>query len=665
MMETTGRKRVALFFGSFNPIHKGHLAIAQYIHDAFPDVEVRFVVSPENPFKEGMYESAYERLEQVRKTVSQNLPSMSVSDVEFHLEKPLYTINTLRYFKETEPDKDFILVVGGDNIASIKTWHEGTSILKEFEVWAYPRKGFDAKGICRSYGRLKNIKGVTFLEGELHDISSTEIRAKSEFDVIIIGGGITGAGTARDCAMRGFKTLLVEKGDYTNGATGRNHGLLHSGSRYAVSDTEAACECITENRIIRRIAPHCVEETGGLFLSLPEDDLEYQKTFVEACRKAGIEARQIDPQEVIRNETVVSSAITGAVEVPDCTVDPFRLTMANIVDAKKHGATCLTDTEVVSFIKSNNRITGLKILDKRSGESRSVYAKIVVNAAGIWSAKIAAMAGVKIEMFPAKGSLLIFGNRIAHKVLNRCRPAGDADIIVPGGTVSILGTTSSKVPMDSIDDIRPTSSEIDLLLSESSKLIPSLQSTRIIRAYAGVRPLVASDATSSGRSISRSIALLDHSVRDDVEGFITIAGGKLTIYRLMAEKVTDLICEHLHVKKACRTASTMLPDPLVRKVRYGGQLVCGCEYVTDEDIMHAVTDLDAHDLNSLRRRTRLGMGICQGQLCTRKAIGMLKNPDIKGFLDERWKGIYPVAWGDALREAQLTQWIYNRKKDDI
>ena len=100
-----------------------------------------------------------------------------------------------------------------------------------------------------------------------------------QYDVIVIGGGITGAGTARDCAMRGLSTLLVERYDLTTGATGRNHGLLHSGARYAVTDRESAEECIRENMTLRKIARHCVEETDGLFITLPEDDLNYQATF--------------------------------------------------------------------------------------------------------------------------------------------------------------------------------------------------------------------------------------------------------------------------------------------------------------------------------------------------------------------------------------------------
>ena len=99
---------------------------------------------------------------------------------------------------------------------------------------------------------------------------------KIQTDVLIIGGGATGVGIARDLALRGIPSVLIEKGDLASGASGRNHGLLHSGGRYAVSDPEAARECISENRILRKIAPHCIEETDGLFVSLPEDGLDFR-----------------------------------------------------------------------------------------------------------------------------------------------------------------------------------------------------------------------------------------------------------------------------------------------------------------------------------------------------------------------------------------------------
>ena len=239
------------------------------------------------------------------------------------------------------------------------------------------------------------------------------------YDVIVIGGGITGAGTARDCAMRGLRTLLVERFDFAHGATGRNHGLLHSGARYAVTDGESAAECIKENMTLRRIARHCVEETDGLFITLPEDDLSFQSTFVGACHKVGIKAEVIDPEEAKRIEPAVNKDLIGAVRVPDGSVDPFFLTTSNIVDARRHGAEMLTYHEVIGFVYDQARIIGVKLLNRRTGEEKSVYADVTINAAGIWGHHVASLAGVKVNMFPSKGSLLVFGHRVNHMVIDR------------------------------------------------------------------------------------------------------------------------------------------------------------------------------------------------------------------------------------------------------
>ena len=285
-----------------------------------------------------------------------------------------------------------------------------------------------------------------------------------EYDVIIVGGGITGAGTARDCAMRGLKTLLLERHDLTAGATGRNHGLLHSGARYAVTDRESAEECIRENMTLRRIARHCVEETDGLFITLPEDDLAFQDTFIDSCLKAGIRAEAIDPQEAIRLEPSVNKTLTGAVKVPDGAVDPFRLTVANVFDAQLHGAEVLTYHEVTSIIKEGDRVVGVEAYDTHSKEKKTFRSRIVINAGGIWGHRIAEMAGANVNMFPAKGALLIFGHRVNNMVINRCRKPADADILVPGDTICLIGTTSSRLPYDQIDDMKVTPEEVDVLM---------------------------------------------------------------------------------------------------------------------------------------------------------------------------------------------------------
>lgn len=516
-----------------------------------------------------------------------------------------------------------------------------------------------------------------------------------EYDVLIIGGGVTGAGTARDCALRGLKTLLVERHDIATGASGRNHGLLHSGARYAVNDPESANECIVENMILRKVASHCVEPTGGLFISLPEDGLDYQKKFIECCAKAGIKAEAIDPKEALRLEPSINPDIIGAVKVPDASVDPFRLTAANVLDAQLHGADVLTGWEVVDFIKETVTVLGVKLRNIYTGEVKSVLSHYTVNAAGIWGAGIAEMAGAHIGMLPAKGSLLVFGHRVADMVVNRCRKPANADILVPGDVVSVIGTTSDKVPFDQCDDMRVTKEEVELLLREGCKLVPSLATTRIIRAYAGVRPLVASDDDPSGRNVSRGIVLLDHSKRDGIFGFITITGGKLTSYRLMAEKTTDLLCSKLGVERTCQTAVLPLPGSEKEKRKpshsvvveaafgrqgtrvaemdfsgKGSELVCECEQVSRAEIAYAVKELNVKTLDDLRRRTRVGMGTCQSTFCLRKAAAVLAEellgtPDkadalLKDFIQERWKGIMPVCWGDQLREAEHMRKEYGK-----
>lgn len=519
-------------------------------------------------------------------------------------------------------------------------------------------------------------------------------------DVIIIGGGATGAGIARDCALRGIDCILLERRDIATGATGRNHGLLHSGARYAVNDRESAEECIKENQILRRVASHCIEETEGLFITLPEDDLHYQKTFIDSCLASGIEAVPIEPDLAKRLEPSVNPSLIGAVVVPDGSIDPFRLTAANMLDATERGAKVFTYCEVKSLIREGGKIIGVKAFDHKNHIERQFFAPIVINAGGIWGQGIAEYADLKIRMFPAKGALLVMGHRINNMVINRCRKPADADILVPGDTICVIGTTSERIPYDQIDHMVVTPKEVDILFQEGEKLAPSLRHTRVLRAYAGVRPLVATDDDPSGRNVSRGIVLLDHQERDGLEGFITITGGKLMTYRLMAEWTTDLICRKLGKTEKCTTHEQPLPGSdesrhetnrkitsLPNTLRYSAvyrhgsrttkmlenerldkSLICECEAVTAGEIRYAINELSVHNLVDLRRRTRVGMGTCQAELCACRAAGLMSRFKVNtpqqstiqlaSFMEERWRGIEPIAWGEAMREAEFTSWIY-------
>ncbi|WP_413283456.1 anaerobic glycerol-3-phosphate dehydrogenase subunit A [Vibrio sp. MA40-2] len=523
--------------------------------------------------------------------------------------------------------------------------------------------------------------------------------ARYETDVIIIGGGATGTGIMRDCALRGIDCILLEKDDLASGTTGRNHGLLHSGARYAVTDQHSAKECIQENKILKNIARHCVESTDGLFITLPEDDLGFQDTFIKSCNSAGIETQKLTPKEALLLEPNTNPELIGAVKVPDGTLDPFRLCASNVLDAKEHGARLFSHSLVTSLIREGDQVIGVNCVNTRSKLPFQVFAHEVINAAGIWGQNICEYADLNIKMFPAKGALLILDYRINNLVINRCRKPSDADILVPGDTIAIIGTTSEHIDYDKIDDLHVTAKEVDLLLEQGAKLAPIMNNTRVLRAYAGVRPLVAVDDDGSGRNISRGIVLLDHAERDGLNGLTTITGGKLMTYRLMAEQATDVIAKKLGNSSPCETHIQPLPGsnespkqvkktasiakPIYQSAvyRHGERamsflseqpknqaIICECEMVTAGEIEYAIKKLDVHNLVDLRRRTRLGMGPCQGELCTYRAASLFEEySNISGhqsgqllvdFLEERWKGIKPIFWGDALREAEFSYWIY-------
>ncbi|MDD2595527.1 MAG: nicotinate (nicotinamide) nucleotide adenylyltransferase [Bacteroidales bacterium] len=174
--ETYTCNKVALFFGSFNPIHVGHIAISKYVRDNCRVHSVRLIVSPQNPIKSKNNVSARKRLEAAREAVAKNGLDIEVSDVEFHLRKPLYTIRTLRYLRKNEPQFDHVLVIGADNLAIIENWYRWKEILDEFEIWVYPREGFNLVELCDKYKIVSNSSKITPLDAPLYNISSTFIR---------------------------------------------------------------------------------------------------------------------------------------------------------------------------------------------------------------------------------------------------------------------------------------------------------------------------------------------------------------------------------------------------------------------------------------------------------------------------------------------------------
>jgi glycerol-3-phosphate dehydrogenase len=381
--------------------------------------------------------------------------------------------------------------------------------------------------------------------------------------VLVIGGGATGAGIARDLALRGVDVTLADRGGLSSGTTGRSHGLLHSGARYAEADEDGARECISENRILREIAGHCVGDTGGLFVQLAADDPDYFDEKRAACEEYGIDTEIISGDEARSRVPGLSEDVERAMVVPDGVVYPSRLVAANAADVERHGGTVLKHAPVESMtVDDDDRISSTEL----GGEaSTDVEATHVVNATGAWAGQVAAMADVDVDMRPTSGVMVSVEHDGLGPVLNRCRDPSDGDIIIPHDDQVVLGTTSNVV--DDPDDYPTDEAEVQKMFDECGEMLPAVRDSEIVRTWWGVRPLYAPDEDSRGsqsggtganRGISRGFFVLDHA-RDGVDNFTSIVGGKLTSYRLMAEKTADHVADRLGVDEPCRTADEPLP----------------------------------------------------------------------------------------------------------
>lgn len=513
-------------------------------------------------------------------------------------------------------------------------------------------------------------------------------------DVLVVGGGATGAGIVRDLARRGLRCLLVEKGDLGTGTSGRYHGLLHSGGRYVVEDAPAARECIAENRVLRRIAPACIEDTGGWFVTTPDDPEDYADRFAAACEASSVPCDEVPVASVLRREPALNPAIRRAFRVPDAALEPWQLIEANVADARAHGSQIRPYHRVVKMERAGDEIATVDVVDERSGTLSRIAPRAVVSAAGAWAGIVAGMAGVQLAMSPGKGTMLIFNQRMTDTVVNRCHPPDDGDIMVPVHSVAILGTTEMTV--DDPDVYGIGRDEVELLLVEGTKLFPDLRRMRLLRAYAGVRPLYkheapepSADGGDDGRGISRAHVVIDHGARDGVTNFVSIVGGKLTTYRLMAEQTSDVVCKKLGVTEPSTTAGETLPDQgdgktywlghrlAEHEARGGGDadLICECELVTRRALEQFLDERWPCSLDDVRRGTRLGMGPCQGGFCTFRAAGVVAEHVADGsgaagvpaetidrilvdFLAERYRGTRPIAWGRQLQELWLAAGLY-------
>jgi glycerol-3-phosphate dehydrogenase len=411
------------------------------------------------------------------------------------------------------------------------------------------------------------------------------MRPPAPAHVLIIGGGGTGGALAHDLTLRGLRITLVERGEFTSGTTGRHHGLLHSGARYAVGDKESAIECIEENTILRRIAPGSFEENDGLFVAITDEDLDYREEFVRSCTECGIPVQELRRDEALRLEPLLSPDIKAAIRVPDATMDAMRMPLRFFATAQQGGADLYNYMEVVGLLVHDGLVSGAALRDRVTGREREIHADITINATGPWSEKIAAMAGAVVPIRLSPGVLLALRGRLCNMVVNRLHRPGDGDIVVPQRGLSIVGTSSWTV--DDPDDLDVPEDHIERMFEEGSKMIPAIRQAEIRSAWSAARPLLgthggsgrprsrapeapagppATDGGSGGptadgdadRELSRTFKTFDHAEKDAVEGFVTITGGKATTLRGMAELCSDLVSRKLGIETVCRTRDRVL-----------------------------------------------------------------------------------------------------------
>lgn len=375
--------------------------------------------------------------------------------------------------------------------------------------------------------------------------------------VLIIGGGGTGGALAHDLTLRGVRVTLVERAELTSGTTGRHHGLLHSGARYAVGDKESAVECIEENTLLRRIAPGSFEENDGLFVAITEEDMEYHEDFVRSCKECGIPIQELRPDEALRLEPNLNPELKAAVRVPDATMDAMRMPMRFFATAQHGGAELFNYMEVIGLLVHDGLVSGAAVRDRVTGDEGEIRADVTVNATGPWSEKIAAMAGVDVPIRPSPGVLLALRGRLCNMVVNRMHKSGDGDIVVPQRGLSIVGTSSWTV--EDPDDLDVPEDHVARMYEEGAKLIPAVKRAEFRAAWSAARPLIGSRGDAdTGRELSRTFKTYDHAQTDGVEGFVTITGGKATTLRGMAELCADVLCRKLGIDAPGRTRDTVL-----------------------------------------------------------------------------------------------------------
>ena len=407
--------------------------------------------------------------------------------------------------------------------------------------------------------------------------------ATKEYDVLVIGGGITGVAVARDASMRGFSTALVEKNDFGSGTSSRSTRLIHGGIRYLeYGEFKLVFDASSERRLMRKTAPRLVRPLAFLYplyrgqrpapWKLRAGMVLYDalSLFRNVQRH-----RWLSPSEVQQREPLVAGrGLLSAARYYDAQVDDARLTLLTAKAAHIHGAVMANHARVVGLMKAGGRVVGAEVVDEISGREIEVRARVVVNATGVWVDNVRKMDEQACQPMvrPTKGiHVAIPRARLysQHAVIFNVPCDGRHIFSIPWGDFTLIGTTDTDYD-DNRDDPAATVDDVAYLLEAVQHTFPGaqIQQDDIISTWAGLRPLVS--APGSPSALSRQ-----HVILEGPSGLITVAGGKLTIQRMMGEEVSDLVQRNLaerwgmRAQSECRTREP-LEGAQIEPVRVSG-----------------------------------------------------------------------------------------------
>ena len=411
---------------------------------------------------------------------------------------------------------------------------------------------------------------------------AVEILAAQAFDVVVIGGGITGAGVALDAATRGYTVALIERADFSSGTSSRSSKLVHGGLRYLQQfDLGLVREALLERQIMVRLAPHLVKPLPMIVPAFDDERPDrrlgmglnlYDVMAVDSLRgrrKKGDQPedefggdwsperhRMIDGAEVIeRAPALAARNPTGGYLFYDCQTDDSRLVLTALEEAERFGAVFANRIEATGLVEKNGRARGISVRDVESGSDFEIRADNVVNATGVWADRLRPE-----ELHDEAGLPVIRPSRGTHiTVANESLPLNDG-VIVPAGEgrsifalpwlgSTLIGTTDNDYDESDLDHISPSQADIEYLLEATNQFFAAdLGVGDISGAFAGVRPLIATGDPKKSVDISRRAELYETG-----SGMITITGGKLTTWRRMAKMAVDRIVERDSREAPCRT----------------------------------------------------------------------------------------------------------------